>query len=248
MSNGFIIYEGPSQLDGEPIVAIVTGLETGGKNKKLGHMAAIYILRADMTPMQASQTGADASICGNCPHRGLVELRDGLMRNVGRSCYVTLFHGPRVVYKAFTEGRYPYAPLDVIADAMDGAMVRIGAYGDPAAVPFSVWQAVLAKVAGATGYTHHWRQRPALAAYCMASCDTPEEREEAKRMGFRTFRIRVPGQAPLKGEGQCPASHEMNKATTCSACLLCNGQSEGRRGDVTILAHGVGAKHLQLAA
>jgi hypothetical protein len=243
MSNAYIIWEGESQIDGSPIFAVVTGLETGGKNTKIGKMAAVYILRADMSPMQASQTGADYAICGDCKHRGTVEVRDGVHRNVGRSCYVTLFHGPRVVYKAYKDGVYPRAGLSVIAEAMRGALVRLGAYGDPAAVPLHVWQTVLAHVKDATGYTHQWREHPELAAYCMASCDTSQEREEAKRLGFRTFRIRTAEAPTLKGEGKCPASKEMGKVTQCNACMLCSGTSKGHKSDITIVAHGPGAKH-----
>lgn len=246
--NGFIIYEGPSQLDGEPIVAIVTGLQSGGRNSKLGKMASIYIIRADMSPMEASHTGADFAICGNCPHRGTVTQREGVHRNVGRTCYVTLFHGPRMVYQGYRNGAYQRATPEIIADAMAGAFVRVGSYGDPAAVPFEVWHAVLGKVASATGYTHQWRAFPELAAFCMASVESSQERDEAKGLGFRTFRVRTADAPTLKGEGKCPASAEMGKAVTCNACMLCSGNAAGKRGDISIIAHGVGARNFQMAA
>jgi len=48
----FIIWEGPSELDGKPIVLIAT---SGGsiKNRKTGGMVQTYILRSDMPPNEA---------------------------------------------------------------------------------------------------------------------------------------------------------------------------------------------------
>ena len=62
-----IIYSGPSMLDGQPI--IVVAIVTSG-NVKTGNMLQTHIIRADVSPMHASKTGADFSICGNCTHRG----------------------------------------------------------------------------------------------------------------------------------------------------------------------------------
>ena len=59
-----IIYKGPSLLDGAPIVVIAT---YSNRNTKTGHVVQTYILRADINPLEASKTGADVSICGNCP-------------------------------------------------------------------------------------------------------------------------------------------------------------------------------------
>ena len=63
---GFIFYQGPSQIDGAPIVGIAV---LRSKNDKTGDMVQTYILRSDMTPLVALATGADSSICGACPHR-----------------------------------------------------------------------------------------------------------------------------------------------------------------------------------
>lgn len=90
---GYVVYDGASRIDGAPVLGIVT-LDSG--NVKTGAMAQLWILRADMPPSEASRTGADASICGGCPHRG--RIIDGVL--VDRSCYVTLMHGPRAVWDA----------------------------------------------------------------------------------------------------------------------------------------------------
>ena len=46
--SGFIIYQGPSLLDGKPIVAIAT---TASRNVKTGSMVSIWILRQDIDPV-----------------------------------------------------------------------------------------------------------------------------------------------------------------------------------------------------
>lgn len=50
MANGFVLYEGPSVLDGAPIVAIAT---MSTKNAKTGAMVQTWILRANMAPLAA---------------------------------------------------------------------------------------------------------------------------------------------------------------------------------------------------
>lgn len=241
---GAILYQGPSTLDASPIVVIATGLQDGGSNTKTGAMVQVYILRADMNPLQAVHTGDDYSICGDCPLRGrIITDATGARKNVERSCYVTLMHGPRVVWSAFQRGVYKPVPLKVARKLLRGKMVRVGAYGDPGAVPFNVWEIALDQVGGVNSYTHQWRQRPELSAFCMASCDTEEERLEAKALGFRVYRVRRKGDPVLKGEGKCPASAEMGKAVQCAQCMLCGGHRTKAKADITILAHGTGANN-----
>ena len=59
---GYVIYRGPSLLDGAPIVAIAT-MQTS--NRKTGNMVQTWILREDVSPVEASKAGADASVCGD---------------------------------------------------------------------------------------------------------------------------------------------------------------------------------------
>jgi hypothetical protein len=247
--NGFVLYRGPSVIDEQPIIVIATGLMTGGNNSKTGHMIQVYIMRADQSPLKAVQTGDDVSICGGCGHRGKIvtDLKTGERKNVGRSCYVTLFQGPRVVWDAFSRGIYPDVPLAKARKLLAHRRVRLGAYGDPGAVPFHVWEQSLDLVTELSGYTHLWRQYPTLSAFCMASCDSEQDREEAKALGFRTFRVRCKDEPKLSGEGHCPASKEMGKATQCAQCLLCGGARTKAKSDITIIAHGVGAKNFERA-
>src|SRR3546814_9892527 len=113
-------------------------------------MVQTYIIRTDVDPVTAVREGADASICGDCPHRG-----DGTGK--GRSCYVTLIHGPSTVYKAYKRGVYPKVDAFAAAALFAGRMIRLGTYGDPAAAPRSLWTVALSQAAGWTGYTHQWR-------------------------------------------------------------------------------------------
>ena len=241
---GAVLYRGPSEFDGSPIAVIASGFN-GSDNRKTGAgMVQVYIIRADVDPSEASRTGADAGICGACPYRGEFD-ENGIMVPSTRACYVTLMHGPRVTYKAFRAGRYldmTESSPDDVADLFAGRMVRLGAYGDPAAVPAQVWANVMRRAAGGTGYTHSWRLRPDLAAYCMASCDTACERIEARMMGFRVFRVATAeAWTRLAGEVLCPASEEAGKLATCETCKACGGHASKARADIMIPLHGTGA-------
>jgi hypothetical protein len=247
--NGFVLYKGPSVIDGKPIICIATGLEDGGSNSKTGPMVQIYILPDGINPMKAVQTGADFSICGNCRHRGKVvrDHKTGLLTNVGRSCYVTLMRGPRVVWDAYSRGKYPEMPLAKARKLLARKVVRVGAYGDPGAVPVKVWKTALSQVADLTGYTHMWREIPELAEFCMASCDSEVDRMLAKALGFRTYRVRGKEDPKLPGEGHCPASAEMGKAVQCAACMLCGGNRTKANADITIAVHGAGKNNFAKA-
>lgn len=236
MTNAFIFYRGPSAIDGAPIVAILTGLGArGSSNEKTGALLQTWIIRADVAPHVAIHTGQDASICGTCPHRGTIV--DG--KNTGRSCYVRIFQAPLAVFKAFNRGIYPeVSPVDA-GTLVAGRMVRLGSYGDPAAVPVHVWQALLANVSAKTGYTHAWRTCDTwLRNVCMASCDTASDHAEAKAAGWRTFRVRLASEELATREIVCPASEEAGKKTTCADCRACGGLTAKARVDIAIVAHG----------
>lgn len=230
MSDGVEFYRGPSVLTGEPIVAIATGLSGRSHNEKTGPMVQAWIMRSDLAPMPAARQGADAAICGDCTHRG-----DG--DGYGRTCYVTLWLAPNNVYKAL--GAYPLASWPDLRRLLVGRHIRLGAYGDPAAIPFEVWRAVLVSVAGWTGYTHQWAScDPRFKRVLMASVDTPAEWSAAQGAGWRTFRVRAKHDA-LLGDGEviCPASAEGEHRATCQTCELCRGQANPARS-VAIIAHG----------
>lgn len=64
---GFVFYDGPSSINGAPIVGIAT-MES--RNGKTGNMIQTFIVRADQHPLEALSTGADSAICGDCALRG----------------------------------------------------------------------------------------------------------------------------------------------------------------------------------
>lgn len=240
MANGIIIWEGASAIDGAPIRLIATGLVAASSNAKTGDLIQTWIMRADMTPQEAVDSGADESVCGDCPHRG--DVVNG--KNVNRSCYVTIFQAPRNIHKTAESGKYPRVTLDAARAIFAGRHVRLGAYGDPAAVPFEVWAHVLADAARGTGYTHQWQSCDSrFARYCMASADSAAQGEAARAKGYRTFRVGTPAESLVKGiEFLCPASKEAGVKTNCAACLACGGLSSPNRASVFIVAHGAAAK------
>lgn len=239
MANGAILWEGKSQIDGAPIMLIATGIKSNSRNAKTGNLVQTWILRSDMEPTDAAKTGADESICGTCPHRG--EIVDG--KNVNRSCYVTLFQAPLNIFNTSKRGKYARIKGDNATALLAGRNVRLGAYGDPAAIPFHVWARILKHAARGTGYTHQWKTADSrFARYCMASADNMQEAQEAQAMGYRTFRVGTPAEKVARGEFLCPASKEAGAKVNCATCLACGGKSSPNRASVFIPAHGSKSK------
>lgn len=254
-----IIYRGPSLIDGSPIVVILTGLTGGSANVKTGSMVQSWILADNgQSPIEASRTGNDYSICGNCPHRGTVDPTKLTGWSVGRSCYVSLHQAPTAVYNAYKRGIYATVGREDIRALGRGRMIRVGSYGDPAAVPASVWRELLAEASSHTAYTHQSGVKGANVDYdrFMVSADSKRQAQGLQLNGKRTFRVipvatwREQGKASLlKSEVICPASTEANRPeVTCVTCGLCDGSSMVRnngekrmvqRKSIAIVAHGV---------
>lgn len=238
-----IIYSGPSLIDGAPIVCVA--IVTSG-NIKTGNMVQTHIIRADVSPLEASKTGQDFSICGNCKHRGTATTDSTRKQAQGRTCYVNLGQGPSQVFKALTAGKYSQATPAEIQAIGRARMVRLGTYGDPAAVPSTVWDALLQDSAGHTGYTHQHDKAPDYSRM-MHSADTAAEALQAHRAGRRTFRVipvaeytkaqYIGESALLKNEILCPASKEAGQRVTCDQCKLCSGSQISAKS-VAIVAHG----------
>lgn len=232
--NGCIAYRGPSLLTNQPIVLVVTGLRHGSQNVKTGPMIQTWILRDTVrSPLQHVLGGGDEAICGDCKFRS------------GRGCYVQVGQGPAAIHRALRAGRYPSLPLPEIVALIASRAVRLGSYGDPAAVPPGILRALVSRSAKHTGYTHQWLRRPDLADLCMASVDSEDERKLAQALGFRTFRV-MPrkGWSLTQGEILCPASSEAGHLTTCEKCGLCSGAGDAK--NIAIPAHGATAKRATL--
>lgn len=227
--NGFIVYEGPSAIDGSPIVVIATGFAKASDNPKTGDMIQTWIIRADMSPSIAVKTGADSAICGNCPQR----------RFTGGKCYVRYWEAPRSVYGAYERGNYPTATLADIAHLCAGRMIRFGSYGDPYAAPYWLWEAMASAANGWTGYTHQWRKLGAdWQRLLMASADSVADMLAAQSAGWRTFRATAKPFENVKGrEVSCPASKEKGAVTACATCRACMGTASKARVSISIAQH-----------
>lgn len=235
---GAVIYRGPSELPPHaPIIAAVSGFVVPSRNPKTGPMLQTWILYERSTPLDALRAGDDASICGSCALRA-------------HGCYVQVRHAPTNIWRAVMAGKY----TDVLTTAERHALgrgraIRLGSYGDPAAVPWSVWGELLAYADTWAGYTHQWAKgcHPNLKLFCMASVDTPEQQARAQAEGWRTFRVRQDGDARLPGEIVCPASDEWvrtgRKSTQCIRCRLCEGASKQAKS-IAIRPHGTRARHV----
>ncbi len=223
LTKNALVYEGPSLLTGDPIVCIV-GARTS--NPKTGPMAQTWILGRDQDPVSAVKEGHDSAICGNCWHRG----GDGRKR----TCYVNVGQAPLGIWRA-RESAVREDPA-AVGLRLAGKAIRLGAYGDPAAVPTQVWRDLTAHVEVSTGYTHQWRTcDPDLRQLCMASVESIEEAAEAHAMGWRTFRVRRPEGHLTGGEISCV--NETHPDITCVECGLCQGQSRPA-ANIVIEAHG----------
>ena len=224
---GYVLYEGPSAINGENIAAILT---LGSTNKKTGNMAQLWILHKDIPPHIAQKTGADTAVCGDCP--------------IKKECYVLTFQGPLSVWNAYKRGSYmrisantPIFDLDIFIELVSTLIIRFGAYGDPAALPKWLIKSIAENCKDFTGYTHQWNKRKFnfLKNYFMASVETKKLAEKAIKKGFRYFRIKQPGADNFKNEIDCPS----NIGIQCIDCKLCNGSKQAK--NITIEAHGARA-------
>jgi hypothetical protein len=235
---GFIFYRGFSPVDNAPIIGIAV---LKSKNIKTGDMVQTYILRSDVHPMDAIKSADDASICGDCVHRGNASRK--------RTCYVDVSKSVSAIYKAFKRGSYIDCTHDLshAASIIKDRKVRLGAYGDPAMIPADAWLAILQFCKGWTGYSHQWRHAWAQAhrELCMSSADSASERDLARSMGWRTFRVIPVMQAPaLAREIFCPASPEGGNRKQCIDCGACDGALKPSAVSIAIIAHGKASAHV----
>ena len=222
-----IIYNGPSLLDGKPIVVIAT---YSNRNTKTGKVVQTYILRSDINPLEASKTGQDFSICGSCPMRGEVTTDPKRKIAKGRKCYVNLGQGVLIVFKSYKRGVYKEGdPRSMGRDRF----VRVGTYGDPAAVPSHVWDELLSEADTWTAYSHQYGFRPDIA---MQSADDHAQAVAHWKQGHRTFRVIADlGDLDKANEALCPASKEAGRRAQCTACKLCKGSSLAK--SIAIVEH-----------
>lgn len=229
---GAVIHRGPSQLDGAPIIVVAVWAST---NRKTGDMLQTYIMRSDLPPLEANKLGEDYSICGNCALRGTPTLDPTKKQAEDRPCYVVLGQGPTVVWKGLQRGIYPDKTKPHERRALGrGRMVRIGTYGDGAAVDMCVWDDLLFEAEGHNAYSHNGGD-PRIY---MQSADTLPQAQAAWSSGFRTFRVVHDTSHLQPNEILCPSS----RGVQCVDCRLCGG-TQVKAKSIAIVVHGNGAKH-----
>lgn len=222
-----VIYRGPSRYDAKARIRAV--LCWHSSNVKTGDMVQLFILPDKVPPHEAVKTGADQSVCGACPFRPSLE----------GGCYVVTFQGPLSLWKATRGARV--VPLAKVAGNLKGRALRLGAYGDAAALPPALIAALVEAVGGrVTGYTHGHRLLGMegvahLRTSCMLSVESEDDARAAWALGWRTFRGRPAEGAPIKGaEIDCPADY---RDVQCVKCGLCKGASLQARS-ISIPVHG----------
>lgn len=126
---------------------------------------------------------------------------------------------------------------------LKGRALRLGAYGDVAALPPRLVAALVRAVKGrVTGYTHGHKHGGLkfvshLRTSCMLSVETEEAARSAWAAGWRTFRgvSDEGGESNVKGqEITCPTEY---RDIQCEKCGLCKGASLSARS-ITIPVHG----------
>ena len=170
-----------------------------------------------------------------------------------RVCGSAITSLPTHAPKAGSYAGYPEATsADEIQAFGNGRAIRLGTYGDPAAVPLYVWEALCANATGWNGYTHQWMtSSPEYSRYCMASIDQPCDTIAAELLGYRCFVAVLPeesaGVTARKSVG-CPAAEENGRKATCGDCMGCGGTDGRGTTNRVIEVHGVDFKTKRYAA
>ena len=225
MPNGYVLYDGPSLINGERIIYIV--LVSNSKNSKTGAMDFQTIVITEHNPLYASKHGLDEANCGNCKHRGTPTDDPNRKQAKDRTCYVKLFHTPLIVWKQWKKGAYPYVQgHDKIASIGRDKKGRDGTYGDGGAVPSYVRESLFSESIGSNSYCHQYDNPNSSfnPNHDMVSADDLSIAQKHWDLGHRTFRVIQKTDELIKGtEILCPASKEMGRRVQCSSCMLCGG-------------------------
>jgi len=239
-ANGIELWRGPSPINGEELVCIAT---IHGDNVKTGDVIQTWILVAAMDPLAAMKQGLDISCCGSCEFRSAHSGGSNV-------CYVEAKNAPLGIWRAWKRGRYPQYNEKEYGYLFDGRTLRMGSYGDPALVELSIWTDLLKHASKSVGYTHQWRYKFAqpYKNILMASTESDESYLEAKKLGWRSFRAKIPGAALQPNERECPSETSDGKVK-CNKCTACSGTGGNpNKRDITITAHGkAGQKFVRLS-
>lgn len=228
VQNTYILWEGASQFDGVPLVVLISGVRFSDNNKT-GNMLQTLILRQDMLPTDAVKKGYDFSTCGNCVQRPIIAKQTG-----SSICYVNLGKSINRMWRKYSIGGYTHLQENDYRH-LRGRKLRMGSYGDPAAVPFIVWSKLLPHVVSHTGYTSSWREPVTyhLKGLCQASCNTLDAKKTAESLGWTTFTNLPTGSNAPEKAVLCP--NVKDEEIKCLMCGLCDGKTQ----NVFLYDHGL---------
>ena len=223
-----VLYKGISQLDNEtPIMVVMSGFTKDSNNTKTGPLVQLYILPVHETPKDIYFSGSKA-VCGDCKYNG------------NNGCYVRWSNLGSIWKSAKNQAAIP---MTLSKEFLRGLRVRVGAAGDPAAVPSSVWSELLSTCENFTGYTHQWNKPEFkdLQGLFLASVDNATENLKAHVVGWSTFFVTDSEEQAKKEGTRCLASAGKTDShglpTTCASCMLCNGKSRKQK-TITEVLHG----------
>lgn len=246
ISASYVLWHGPSALTGEHIMVLASCTRRPSENDKTGDMVQIAILPVDVAPIAAWHGAAIRSICPEaCPHRS----------DKAGDCYVNWAKLRRM----WEIGRTKLDSTPPPAGFWKGAIVRLGMAGDPAAVPFHVWETIASEAKGWTGYTADWRRLSDEAMInrdsqwsrlFMASCSSVSDILRARSRGWRVYASSLSSSIDSVFEDaglvECLAT---SHGVSCAACRGCDGTAKGskRKGYYIPLHGAVGGKRRRLA-
>lgn len=222
------IWEGASLFNGEPIKVVMSCYTKDSINDKTGPLVQLYILPADKSPSEA-YFNENPLVCGDC-------------KFLNNGCYVR-WPNLRGIWSS---AKQIHLSLEIAAWLCRGLRVRVGAAGDPAAVPSYVWQELLSHADSWTGYTHAWKYcDPSLRRYFMASCDTENETKQAIKQGWNVFFVHDGEITEDVNHIPCNAD---GVTKTCFSCMLCHGSSSNRQKSFVITEQLHGSTSTKAAA
>jgi len=218
----FTVYQGESEFGEGSVVGLLKERST---NKKTGDIPSVTFLPdIEKKPSACLRDGDDKLVCGECPLRKSI-------------CYVATAYAPNQMYKSFKAGKYEEVPEEVKNKFKQRfKVVRLGQYGDCACMPKRELAKLFRWLPEVINYTHSWRGRKYLNKFAMASVQSPSEREAAKKLGFRTFRIKRKEDPILPGEILCPGDFYQKNPIQCGKCRLCVVTRKAK--DIAVNIHG----------
>ncbi len=239
--NTVCIWSGRSihpQGDGGEIAVFLSGIQNPSANAKTGPMLQTYILAnngRDPVTVANDPRGAWRDACGGC----------ALAHAIGGACYVNLGQAPLSIWSAWNRGSVPHilpGQWSALLETIAGKPIRLGSYGDPAAVPLETWKLLLRGAPAWTGYTHAWEALPKghpLSRYCMASADRPDQIPAAVARGWRAYTL-APDPATVPDAIPCP---HYTRGIACADCTLCSGSTIGAKS-IAVRPHGAKASRV----